>query len=117
MTQEVRQFVLDCPVWQVEKGSHLKPAGKLMPLEVPIRKWDYVVLDLVLGFLVQGEFDTICTWSIRPPKGVILSLPVKNIRKAIWCCSILDISGSDDALQNYSIGISVLSKSFQKLAE
>ena len=27
MTQEVRQFVLDCPVCQVEKGSHLKPAG------------------------------------------------------------------------------------------
>ena len=39
MVQEVRQFVLDCPVCQTEKGSHLKPAGKLMPLEIPTRKW------------------------------------------------------------------------------
>ena len=29
MTSEVRDFVLDCPVCQVEKGSHLKPGGKL----------------------------------------------------------------------------------------
>ena len=61
MTQEVRQFVLDCPVCQVEKGSHLKPAGKLMPLEVPVRKWDHVVLDFVVGLPVQENCDTICT--------------------------------------------------------
>ena len=61
MTQEVRQFVLDCPVCQVEKGSHLKPAGKLMPLEVPSRKWDHVVIDFVVGLPVQDSCDTICT--------------------------------------------------------
>ena len=38
MVQEVRQFVLDCPVCQVEKCSRLKLAGKLLPLEVPVRK-------------------------------------------------------------------------------
>ena len=46
---------------QVEKGSHLKPAGKLMPLEIPQRKWDHVVLDFVVGMPVQGDFDAICT--------------------------------------------------------
>ena len=61
MTQEVRQFVLDCPVCQIEKGSHLKPAGKLMPLEVPVRKWDHVVIDFVVGLPVQDNYDTICT--------------------------------------------------------
>ena len=61
MTQEVRQFVLDCPVCQTEKGSHLRPAGKLMPLEIPQRKWDHVVLDFVVGMPVQGEYDAICT--------------------------------------------------------
>ena len=61
MTQEVRQFVLDCPVCQVEKGSHLKPAGKLMPLEIPQRKWDHVALDFVVGMPVQGDYDAICT--------------------------------------------------------
>ena len=61
MTQEVRQFVLDCPVCQVEKGSHLKPAGKLLPLEVPVRKWDHVVLDFVVGLPVHEGMNTICT--------------------------------------------------------
>ena len=32
------RFCLDCPVCQVEKGSHLKPVGELQPLEVPSRK-------------------------------------------------------------------------------
>ena len=61
MTQEVRQFVLDCPVCQVEKGSHLKPAGKLMPLEIPMRKWEHVAIDFVVGLPMQGNCDTICT--------------------------------------------------------
>ena len=61
MTPEVRSFVLDCPVCQVEKGSSQKPAGQLIPLEIPIRKWDHVVIDFVVGLPVQGGFDTICT--------------------------------------------------------
>ena len=61
MTQEVRQFVLDCPVCQTEKGSHLRPARKLMPLEIPQCKWDHVVLEFVVGMPVQGEYDAICT--------------------------------------------------------
>ena len=61
MVQEVRQFVLDCPVCQVEKGSHLKPAGKLLPLELPVRKWDHVVIDFVVGIPVQDGMDTSCS--------------------------------------------------------
>ena len=37
MTPDVREFVLDCLVYQVEKGSHLKPGGWLQPLELPVR--------------------------------------------------------------------------------
>ena len=61
MTTEVRQFVLDCPVCQVEKGSHLKPSGKLMPLDLPGRKWDHVAIDFVVGMPVQQNCDTILT--------------------------------------------------------
>ena len=49
MTADVREFVLDCPVCQVEKGSHLKTGGQLQPLKLPMRKWDHVVLDFVVG--------------------------------------------------------------------
>ena len=61
MTTEVRNFVLDCPVCQVEKGSHLKPGGKLMPLDLPARKWDHVVIDFIVGMPVKDEFDAILT--------------------------------------------------------
>ena len=61
MTTEVRQFVLDCPLCQVKKGSHLKPGGTLMPLDLPSRKWDHVAIDFVVGLLVQQEYDTILT--------------------------------------------------------
>ena len=49
MTADVREFVLDSPVCQVEKGSHLKPGVQLQSLELLVRKWDHVVLDFVLG--------------------------------------------------------------------
>ena len=53
MTTEVRQFVLDCPVCQVKKGSHQKPGVKLMPLDLPASKWDRVAINFVVGMPVQ----------------------------------------------------------------
>ena len=53
MTTEVRQFVLDYSVCQVEKGSHLKPGSMLMSLDLPPRKWDYVAIDFVVGLPIQ----------------------------------------------------------------
>ena len=61
MTSEVRQFVLDCPVCQTEKGSHMKPGGTLMPLELPARKWEHVALDFIVGMPLQDNKDTILT--------------------------------------------------------
>ena len=61
MSADVRDFVVNCPVCQTEKGSHLKPAGQLMPLKLPTRKWDHVALDFVTGMPVEDGMDTICT--------------------------------------------------------
>ena len=47
MTSDTRDFVLSCPVCQVEKGSHQVPAGELVPLEIPLQKWDHIALDFV----------------------------------------------------------------------
>ena len=49
MIQDVRAFVIDCPVCQTEKSSHLQPAGRLMPLPLPTRKWEHVAIDFVTG--------------------------------------------------------------------
>ena len=48
MSPDVRDFVLDCLVCQMEKGSYLKPAGELQPLELPQRKWDHVAFSILL---------------------------------------------------------------------
>ena len=61
MTADVREFVLDCPICQVEKGTNLKPGGQLQPLELPVRKWDHVAIDFIVGMPKQEGFDTICT--------------------------------------------------------
>ena len=61
MSPDVRDFVLDCPICQVEKGSHLKPAGELQPLEVPSRKWDHISIDFVIGLPMCDGKDIILT--------------------------------------------------------
>ena len=33
-----------------------------MPLEVPMRKWDHVAIDFVVGLPMQDKCDTICMW-------------------------------------------------------
>ena len=45
----MREFILDYLECQIEKGSHLKPRGQLQSLELPVRKWDHVVIDFVVG--------------------------------------------------------------------
>ena len=61
MSPDVRDFVLDCPVCQAEKGSNLKPGGELQPLEIPARKWDHVAIDFITGMLAYDDKDTILT--------------------------------------------------------
>ena len=52
---------MDCPICQVEKGSHLKPAGELQPLELPSRKWDHIAIDFVTRLPMCDGKDTILT--------------------------------------------------------
>ena len=61
MTQDVRAFVVDCPVCQTEKSSHLQPAGRLMPLALPTRKWEHVAIDFVTGMPDDGGMNAIMT--------------------------------------------------------
>ena len=61
MSQDVRDFVMDCPVCQIEKTSHQKPTGLLMPLEIPDRKWDHVAIDFITGLPEENGMNTICT--------------------------------------------------------
>ena len=61
MSQDVRAFVIDCPVCQTEKSSHLRPAGRLMPLALPTRKWEHVAIDFVTGMPEDNGMNAIMT--------------------------------------------------------
>ena len=47
MTADVRDYVLQCPVCQLEKGESTLPRGELQPLRVPIERWSEVTIDFV----------------------------------------------------------------------
>ena len=61
MSQDVLAFVVDCPVYQTEKSSHLQPAGRLMPLPLPTRKWEHVAIDFVTGMPEDQGMNAIMT--------------------------------------------------------
>ena len=47
MSEDIRQFVLSCPVCQIEKSRHQLPSGLLQPLQLPERKWQDVAIDFI----------------------------------------------------------------------
>ena len=61
MSPDVRDFVLDCPVCQTEKGSNVKPGGELQPFAIPTRKWGHVAIDFITGMPACEGKDTILT--------------------------------------------------------
>ena len=73
MTEDIRQFVLSCPVCQVEKGRHQAPAGLIRPLRLPERKWQDVTIDFITKLpATQSGNDTIFTVVDRATKYVHL---------------------------------------------
>ena len=47
LNSDVKDYVRTCDTCQRDKVSRLKPAGKLMPLSVPARRWQTVTLDFI----------------------------------------------------------------------
>ena len=62
MTGDVRQFVENCPVCQMEKSDHQLAKGKLTSTQIPEEKWKEISIDFVTDLpLTQGRKDTILT--------------------------------------------------------
>ena len=47
MKRDVAQFVSACLTCQKAKVEHQRPGGILQPLEIPMWKWDNIVMDFV----------------------------------------------------------------------
>ena len=59
---DVRNFIVSCPVCQMEKSDHRHPYGELQPLRIPEEKWADVMIDFVTKLLVTRRgHDSILT--------------------------------------------------------
>ena len=61
MVSDIRDYVLTCPVCQSEKSSTQIPGGQLVPLEIPVRKWDQVAIDFVTSLPEDDGYDSVMT--------------------------------------------------------
>ena len=64
MKKNITEFVSKCLTCQKVKIEHRRPAGLLLPLQVPVWKWDDISMDFVLGLprtkLVMILFGLLC---------------------------------------------------------
>ncbi|MCV6602019.1 MAG: transposase family protein, partial [Cohaesibacter sp.] len=80
MTGDIRQFVDNCPVCQMEKSDHQLAKGRLMSTQIPEEKWKEISIDFVTDLpLTQGRKDTILTIVDKATRMVHLVPCRKNI--------------------------------------
>ena len=73
MASDVRDFVLQCPVCQLEKGETTLPRGELQPLRVPPERWREVTIDFVTKMpSTDSGFDSVFVAVDRATKMVHL---------------------------------------------
>ncbi len=53
MARDVRRFVQGCPDCAISKSSRHLPAGKILPLPIPNRRWSYLGVDFITDLPVS----------------------------------------------------------------
>ena len=55
MGDEVAQYVRECHFRQTNKARQAKPSGALQPLELPMKPWECISLDLVTQLPISSR--------------------------------------------------------------
>ena len=77
---DIRQFVENCPVCQMEKSDHALAKGKLMPTQIPETKWSEISIDFVTDLPISAnKRDTILVTVDKATRMVHLAPCRKNI--------------------------------------
>ena len=62
MLGNIRQYVENCPVCQIEKSDHTLAKGKLMSTQIPEEKWKEICIDFITDLPTSsGNKDTVLT--------------------------------------------------------
>jgi hypothetical protein len=60
MKVDIAKYVVECDTCHQMKASHLKLAGVLQPLSIPMWKWDDISMDFIVGLpLIARKKDSI----------------------------------------------------------
>jgi hypothetical protein len=60
MKVDIAKYVAECDTCHRMKASHLKSAGVLQPLSIPMWKWDDISIDFIVGLpLTARKKDSI----------------------------------------------------------
>ena len=80
MLGDIRQFVKNCPVCQMEKSDHTLAKGKLMSTQIPETKWSEISIDFVTDLpLPANKRETILVTMDKATRMVHLAPCSKNI--------------------------------------
>ena len=80
MLGDVRQFVENCPVCQMEKSDHQLAKGKLTSTQIPEEKWKEISIDFITDLpMSAGNKDTVLTIVDKATRMVHLVPCRKNI--------------------------------------
>ena len=90
MLGDIRQFVENCPVCQMEKSDHQLAKGKLISTQIPEEKWKEISIDFITDLpMSAGNKDTVLTIVDKATRMVHLVPCRKNITavataKLLW---------------------------------
>ena len=88
MLGDIRQFVENCPVCQMEKSDHTLAKGKLMSTQIPEMKWSEISIDFVTDLpLSANRRDTILVTVDKATRMVHLA-PCRKKYNSNWNCSV-----------------------------
>jgi hypothetical protein len=59
MKKDVHTFVVECDVWERNKGETIKPLGTLQPLPIPPAIWRDISMDFIMGLPKSGSKSVI----------------------------------------------------------
>jgi hypothetical protein len=105
MKREVAEFIARCLTCQQVKAEHLRPAGKLKPLEIPEWKWDSIGMDFIMGLpKTRGGLDGIWVIIDRLTKSAHF-LPIKSK----WSVDILAALYIKEIVRLHGIPVSIIS--------
>ena len=80
MLGDVRQYVENCPVCQMEKSDHTLAKGKPQSTQIPEEKWSEISIDFITDLpMSSGNKDTVLTVVDKATRIVHLAPCRKNI--------------------------------------